>query len=126
MDVGHLARLAIIPTAIFGEDHIVQDSAQLLPVDPEQDLALGNACLYIEVIAMQGDTAVAVGGARKECVSEFLCEHLLRIAPALRRPQDLDGDGWEALIVEQALMGGCIIELDEGLMALFQVARGAG
>jgi hypothetical protein len=58
-------------------------------------------------------------------MSEFLCEHLLRIAPALRRPQDLDGDGWETLIAEQALMGGRIIELDEGLMALFQVAWGA-
>jgi hypothetical protein len=57
---------------------------------------------------MQGDTAVAVGGARKERVSAFLCEHLLRIAPALRRSQDLDGYGWEALIAEQALMGGRI------------------
>jgi hypothetical protein len=74
---------------------------------------------------MQGDTAVAVGGAWKERVSEFLCEHLLRIAPALRRSQDLHGYGWEALSAEQALMGGRIIELDEGLMALFQVARGA-
>ncbi len=47
VDVGHLACLAIIPTAIFGEDYIVQDCTQLLPVDPEQDLALGDACLYI-------------------------------------------------------------------------------
>jgi hypothetical protein len=39
-------------------------------------------------------------------VSEFLREHLLGIVPALRRPQDLDGDGWKALIAEQALMGG--------------------
>ena len=54
---------------------------------------------------MQGDTAVAVGRARKERVSEFLCEHLLRIAPALRRPQDLDGDRWETLIAVWFLIG---------------------
>src|SRR5438128_9420395 len=35
VDVSHLTRLPIIPTAIFGEDHIVQDRAELLSVDPE-------------------------------------------------------------------------------------------
>src|SRR5213593_2101095 len=92
--VPHLPRLPIIPTVIFGEDHIVQDGAELLSVDPEQDLALGDAGLSREVVARQGDTTVAVGRPRKERMGEFLREHLLGIAPALGGPQDLDRDGW--------------------------------
>jgi len=95
---------------VCGEDHIVQDRAELLSIDPEQDLALGDAGLYIEVVAMQGDTTVAVGRPRKERMGEFLREHFLGIAPALGGPQDLDRDGWQALIGEQPLMGGRIIE----------------
>ena len=105
---------------------MVQDRAPLLPLDPEQDLALGNAGRSREVIAMQGATAVAVRGARKEGMSACLGEHVLRRAPALRRPHALDGEGWETLLVEQALMGGRLIELADGLRALCQVARGAG
>ena len=45
VDVPHLTRLPLIPTAICGEDHIVQDRAELLSVDPEQALALGDAGL---------------------------------------------------------------------------------
>ena len=96
------------------------------PVDPEYDLALGDARLDIAVVTMQGDTAVAVRGPRKECVREFLHQHLLGIAPALRRPQDLDRDRWQALIGEQPLMRRRIIGVDEGLMALFQVSGSAG
>ena len=126
MDVPHFARLPIIPTVIFGEDHIIQDGAELLPVDPEQDLALGDASLYIEVVAMQGDTTVAVSRPRKERVGEFLREHLLGIALALHGPQALGRDGRKALIREQALIRRRIIDVDEGLMALFQVTRRAG
>jgi hypothetical protein len=104
VDVSHLARLPIIPTAICGEDHMVQDRAKGLPVDPEQDLALGDAFLSREMVAMPGDTAIAVGRAGKERGGALLREHLLGRAPALRRPQDLDRDGREALIGEQALM----------------------
>ena len=57
---------------------------------------------------------------------EFLHQHLLGIAPALRRPQDLDWDRWQALIGEQPLMRRRIIGVDEGLMALFQVSGSAG
>src|ERR1041384_2922339 len=74
---------------------------------------------------MQSDTAVAVGRPRKERVGKFLRQHLQGIASALGWPQDLDWDGWEALISQQTLMGGCIIELDDGLVALVQVAGGA-
>jgi len=118
--------LPIIPTVIFGEDHIVQDGAELLSVDPEQDLALGDAGLSREVVARQGDTTVAVGRPRKERMGEFLREHLLGIAPALGGPQDLDRDGWQALIGEQPLMGGRIRGVEEGLLALCQGTRGTG
>src|ERR671939_476724 len=44
----------------------------------------GFTTVSIKVIAMEGHTAIAVGGAGKEGVGEFLREHLLGIAPALR------------------------------------------
>ena len=40
-NVGDLTRLPVIPTAIFGSHHIVKHRAQLLPVDPQEDLGLG-------------------------------------------------------------------------------------
>jgi len=126
VDVRHLARLSIIPTAIFGEDHIIQDRASLLPVAPEQDLALGAAGRSREVVAMQGHTALAVGGPGKERMGALLREPLLGRAPALRGPQALDRDGREALRRAPALRRGRIIGRDESVMALFQVARGRG
>jgi hypothetical protein len=97
----------------------------LLPVDPAQDLALGDACLSIAMVAMQGDTAIAGGRAGKERVGALRHAHLLGIAPALRRPQDLDRAGREALIGEPALMRRRLRGVEEVLMALCQVARGA-
>jgi hypothetical protein len=126
VDIPHVARLPIIPTVLFGEDHIIQDSAELLPVDPEPALALGDASLSIKVVTMPGDTTVAVGWPRKKRVGEFLREHFRRIAPALRQPQNLDRDGWEALIRKQALMRRRIIGVEKGLMALFPVPGSAG
>ena len=78
------------------------------------------------MVAVQGDTAVAVGGAGKEGMGELFREHLLGRAPALRGPQDLNRDGRETLSGEQALMRGRIIGVNEDLMALLQVAWGAG
>jgi hypothetical protein len=74
---------------------------------------------------MQGHTAVAVRGAGKERVGEFLCERSLGIRPALRCAQDLDRNGRESLIFEQALRRGRLLGLDEGPMALFQFSRRA-
>jgi hypothetical protein len=63
------------------------------------------------MVAMQGHTAIAVGGAGKERVGEFLRERILGIRPAPRCAQDLDRNGREPLIFEQALMRGwCIRE----------------
>ena len=62
---------------------------------------------------MQGDTAVAVECAWKECERTFQGEHLLRITRPCAAPKISMGMG-EALIAEQAPMGGRIIELDEG------------
>jgi hypothetical protein len=85
---------------IFRQDDIVQHRPYVLVIDPEQNLCLGHARLDIKVIAMEGHTAIAVGGAGKEGMGEFLRERLWRIGPALRRAQDLARDGRQALVSE--------------------------
>jgi hypothetical protein len=99
-NVGDLARLPLIPTAIVGSHHSVEHCAPLLPVDPQEELGLRSPFFHIEMVAMQGHTAIAVGGAGKERVGEFLREPIWGIRPALRCAQDLDRNGREPLIFE--------------------------
>jgi hypothetical protein len=77
------------------------------------------------MVAMQGHTAIAVGGAGKARIGEFLREHIWGIRPAPRCAQDRDRNGREPLSFEQALMRGRMIGLDEGLMVLVQCSRRA-
>ena len=75
---------------------------------------------------MEGDTPVPVGGAREHGLGEVAGESLGGIEPAFRRAQHLDRERWEALVLQEPLMGGGIVGWDEGLMALLQLGRRAG
>jgi hypothetical protein len=80
----------------------------------------------MEVIAVQGDTAVLVGDPREQGIREAAGQFVRRIASALRLPQDLDRDWRKPLIVQEPLIGRSIIRLDKDLMHLFQPRRRAG
>jgi len=119
MTIGDFAGVPIIVAVIFRQDDLVQHCPSLLVIDPQQDLRLGHPGVDVKVVAVQGDTPIAVRRAGKEGVGTFLRAHLLGLAPALRRPQDLHGEGWETLVGPQTLLGGRVGGLDEGLVTLF-------
>ena len=52
-DICHLAVPPVIVAAIFCEHHVVKGGSQLFAGHPQQDLRLGEALLYIEVVTMQ-------------------------------------------------------------------------
>ena len=121
-NLGDFACPSVVVAVVCSQDHLVQHRSSLLAIDPQQDLCLGHPRLVIKVVAMQGDTPITIRRAGKESVSKVLREHLLRIAPALRRPQARHRDGGETLVGQQALMGGRVIDRDACLVALFSVA----
>jgi hypothetical protein len=77
------------------------------------------------MVAMEGDTPIPIGDAREHRLGEVTGEGLGGIESAFRRAQHLDRDRWEAPILQESLMGGGIVSLDEGLMALVQFSRRA-
>src|SRR5215510_679042 len=78
------------------------------------------------MVAMEGDTPIPIGDAREHRLGEVTGEGLGGIESAFRRAQHLDRDRWESPILQESLMGGGIVGLDEGLMALLQLGWGAG
>ena len=66
MDVGDLPCAQVVVTVIFGDHHGVEHRPQGIAVDPQQDLRLGQPRFHIEMVAMQGDTAITVSGAGKQ------------------------------------------------------------
>jgi hypothetical protein len=75
---------------------------------------------------MQGDTAIAVGGPRKQGLREVAGEVLGGIESAFGRSQDRDRDRRESPILQEPLMGRGVVGLEEGLMALLECRRHAG
>ena len=58
----------VIATVVFGYDDVVTHRAQFMAIDPEQHRGLGQPLLHIEMITMQGDTAITIGRTGKEGV----------------------------------------------------------
>jgi len=73
------------------------------------------------MITVQGDTPIAIGGARKQRPREFAGQFLLGIYPALGLPQDVERYRRGELVFEEALMRGGIIGLDKGVMDPFEL-----
>jgi hypothetical protein len=92
-NIGDFVCTSVVAAVVFRQDHLVQPCPSLLAIAPQRDLRLGHPRLDIKVVARQGDTPIAIRRAGKERVGKFLREHLRRIAPALRRPQDLHREG---------------------------------
>ena len=66
VDVGDLAGLPIVATGVGGEDDVLKNRAYFLAIDPEQDRCLGQACLNIEMVVLQGHTAIPIGRPGKD------------------------------------------------------------
>ena len=68
------------------------------------------------MVTVQGDTPIAIGGARKQRPRKFAGQFLLSVYPALGLTQDMERNRWVKLVFEEALMRGGIIGLDKGLV----------
>src|SRR6266849_1255842 len=78
------------------------------------------------MITVQRDAAIAIGDAREEGVGKLLVELLWRHQPPLAFPQDVQGNGGGKLFLEQALVGGGVVEGEKLLMRFFELPRGPG
>jgi hypothetical protein len=76
------------------------------------------ACLPINMVAREGDTAIVIRRSGKEPLDKLPCQVVGRIEPAFGCAQDLQGNGGRKLFLEQALMGGRIVGVHAGLMGL--------
>jgi hypothetical protein len=80
--------------------------------------------LHIKVVAMQSDTAIAVGRARKERARKLLRQPGWTESAALGFCQDCNRYGWSKTLFEEPLMRRRVIELNKCLVSLFQRGRG--
>ncbi len=113
-------------TSQLGEDDVVKHGSQLLAGHPQQDLRAREPLLDKEVVAVQRDTPMAVGRPRDHGLGEVAGQLLWRVDAAPGASQDLNRNRGEPLILQEPLMGGRVVELDEGLMALLEFHRRAG
>jgi hypothetical protein len=70
------------------------------------------------MVTRQRHAPILVRRARKDGLHKFAGEFVLSIEAAFGSPPDLQGDRREPLILEEPLMRGRIVGLDEGLVAL--------
>ncbi len=68
------------------------------------------------MVTVQGDTPIAIGGARKQGTRKFASQLLLGVYPALGLAQSLDRNRRVELVFQESLMRGRILGLDKGLM----------
>ena len=73
------------------------------------------------MIAMEGDTAILIGGPGKEPLDKLPSQFVRRIELAFGLAEDLQGNGGRKVLLEQALMRGRIVGVHEGLMGLFKL-----
>jgi hypothetical protein len=125
-DIFHVPVPPIVPRAIFGQHHVVKGGPQVFAGHPQQHLRLGETFLDIEVVAMQGDTSMAIRRPWEKGMREAAGELLRGIDAALGGPEDLEGNRGEALVVEEPLMRRRVIDVDEGLMTSLELQGGAG
>jgi hypothetical protein len=90
------------------------------PLEPDRTW---EPLFHIEMVAMQGDTAIAIGGAGEKGPGERAFEFVGRIQSALGLASHLKRDGWLKLLVEQALMRRRVVELEKVLGGLFKLQR---
>src|SRR5712664_763485 len=75
------------------------------------------------MIPVQRDAAIAIGGAREEGASERALELLGGIQTPFGLSQHLQGDGGSKPLLEQALVGGGVVELQKVLMGLLELQQ---
>ena len=91
----------------------------MLSVHPEQHLRLGQTLFDIEVVALQGDTAITIRRPWEHGMGEPACQFVGAVWSAFRLCQDMDRTRGLTSLLQQPLMGGGVLRLDKGLMDLF-------
>ena len=71
-EVGDLPCAPIVATVIFGSDDVVQHRSQLCAIHPQQHPRLREPLLNRAMIAVEGDTALWVGGTRNQGVGALV------------------------------------------------------
>src|SRR5215468_11926025 len=92
-----------------------------LAVHPQQHLRLRQPLVYIDMITVQGNAAIAIGDAWKEGASALALELLGRIQTSLGLPQHMQRHRSSTLLVEQALRGGGVVKRQKVLMGLLEL-----
>src|SRR6266581_8322721 len=78
------------------------------------------------MITVRRDAAIAIGDAREEGVGKLLLELLRGNQPPLALSQDVQGKRGGKLCLDQALVGGGVVEDQKPLMRFFELLRGPG
>jgi hypothetical protein len=63
---GDTAGPPAIVAYILSHQHVVDHSAELVAVQPERNRRVRQAAFHIKMAVMERDTAIGVGGPRKE------------------------------------------------------------
>ena len=75
------------------------------------------------MIAVEGDTAILVGGTRKQGVRELVGELVRCVQAALGLTQDEQRNGGIKVLLQQPLMGHGVIGVEKSLVDLLEVGR---
>jgi hypothetical protein len=70
---------------------------------------------------MQGDAAIAIGGARPEGVGKLARQFVGGIEAAFGLPEDIEGNRRWPLLFEQALMRRGVVEFEKALRRLLEL-----
>ena len=118
--------LPIVATAILRQDHLVKHRPQLLIIDPQPYPGLRQPSFHIEVIAVQGDTAISIGRPWKQGVGKVQRQLVFAVHAPPGLPERLERDRRIEAIFKQTLMRRGVIEVEKRLVGLFEFRRRLG
>jgi hypothetical protein len=115
----------VLATVVCGYDDVVTHRAQCMALEPEQHRGLGQPLLPLEMLPMQGDTAITLGRTGTEDGWKRACQVVGRLPPAFGLASPLQGEGWRKRLVEHALRRRGVGELADILVGLLELQRRA-
>src|SRR5262244_168111 len=102
-NVDDFLRAPIVATLIRREDHMIQDRASLLSIDPQEDPGLRYTGFHVEMVTMQRDTSILIGRAGKDRAGKPPGELLQGREPSFGLAEHLQGHGGLEAFFEQTL-----------------------
>jgi hypothetical protein len=125
-NVGDLAFAPVIAPVLCREDDTIQHRAPLRSRHPAQDLRPGHPRFHIEMVAMQGRTAVLIGGTSQQGGRKLPPKLFGTRGPPCGVAHYHQRNRRVTVVVEQPLMGRGVIEGHKRLVGLLARRRGGG